>query len=79
VRVPQIIKQTEYVEVEKSIPYIVERREVINIEREVPIEIRIPEINTVELIEYRDKPIIIKEYKEVVKEMVVSHEKELIK
>lgn len=79
VRVPQIIKQPEYREVEKIVNHIVEKNEVVNIVEQVPVEIKVSEIKEVVLTEIRDKIIIANEYKEVVKEIPVIREKELIK
>ena len=40
-----MIKQIEYVEVEKSVPQIIEKKQVINVEKEIAVEIRVPEVH----------------------------------
>ncbi len=41
-RVPYIVRQPEYVEVEKQVTHVVERNQVVNIVEQVPVEIRVP-------------------------------------
>jgi hypothetical protein len=77
VRVPQVIRQPEYREVEKTVNHIIHQNEVVNIVEQVPVEIRVPEVKVVELTEIRDKIIVTNEYNEVVKEIPVIREKEI--
>jgi len=59
VRVPQIINKTELVEIEKTVPVLIRNEYAVEVVSEIPIEIKKPEIQIVELTEYRDKPIVV--------------------
>lgn len=72
VRVPQVIRQTEPIEVEKRVTQVIHKKEIVNIEKEVAVEIRVPEIQFVDIVDYREKPIITNEVKEVIKEIEVT-------
>ncbi len=69
VKVPIIIIQPEYHEIEKQVNIFIEKKEIVYITKEVAVEIRIPEIRIVELVEYRDKIIITNQVNQVVKEI----------
>lgn len=58
-RVPQIINKTELVEIEKTVPVLIRNEYAVEVVSEIPIEIKKPEIQIVELTEYRDKPIVV--------------------
>lgn len=74
-RVPQIINKTELVEIEKTVPVLIRNEYAVEVVSEIPIEIKKPEIQIVELTEYRDKPIVVTNTVEKMVEVELKVEK----
>jgi hypothetical protein len=79
VRVPQIITKTELIEIEKRIPYIIEKEIPVEVRCEIPVEIKVPEIHFIDVIEYRDKPVVKTHTIEKLVPVELKVEKEIIR